>query len=79
MLSYTIPQCTPARRTITSRSSSTSTSSMESNEPTKRKSLTPQRKHHKLLKDGREVWSQEVEQIFVDGQAVLRIIHEARS
>ncbi|EPT05998.1 hypothetical protein FOMPIDRAFT_1154652 [Fomitopsis schrenkii] len=67
MLSYTIPQCTPARRTITSRSSSTSTSSMESNEPTKRKSLTPQRKHHKLLKDGREVWSQEVEQIFVDG------------
>ncbi|OSX65215.1 hypothetical protein POSPLADRAFT_1135735, partial [Postia placenta MAD-698-R-SB12] len=33
----------------------------------KRKSLTPQRKHHKLLKDGSEVWSQEVEKIFVDG------------
>lgn len=30
-------------------------------------SLTPQRKHHKLLKDGSEVWSKEVEQIFVEG------------
>ena len=64
MLPYTNPQCTPARRTLTSRSSSNS--SMESNEPPKRKSLTPQRKHHKLLKDGSEVWSQEVEQIFVE-------------
>ena len=69
----------PARRTLTSRSSSTSNSSMESNEPPKRKSLTPQRKHHKLLKDGSEVWSQEVEQIFVDGETLLRIQHEARS
>ncbi|CCL99133.1 uncharacterized protein FIBRA_01147 [Fibroporia radiculosa] len=32
-----------------------------------RKSLTPQRKHHKLLKDGSEVWSADVEKIFVDG------------
>lgn len=79
MLSYTNPQCTSARRTFTSRSSSTSNSSMESPEPTKRKSLTPQRKHHKLLKDGNEVWSQEVELIFVDGQSPLRITHEARS
>lgn len=30
-------------------------------------SLTPQRKHHKLLKDGSEVWSKEVERIFVEG------------
>ncbi|EMD38523.1 hypothetical protein CERSUDRAFT_113704 [Gelatoporia subvermispora B] len=30
-------------------------------------SLTPQRKHHKLLKDGSEVWSDDVEKIFVDG------------
>ncbi|KAI0709108.1 hypothetical protein C8Q76DRAFT_799139 [Earliella scabrosa] len=29
--------------------------------------LTPARKHHKLLKDGSEVWSKEVEKIFVDG------------
>ncbi|KAI0082700.1 hypothetical protein K474DRAFT_1585334, partial [Panus rudis PR-1116 ss-1] len=31
------------------------------------KSLTPQRKHHKLLKDGSEVWSEDVERIFVEG------------
>ncbi|TCD69733.1 hypothetical protein EIP91_006500 [Steccherinum ochraceum] len=31
------------------------------------KSLTPQRKHHKLLKDGNEVWSEDVEKIFVQG------------
>ncbi|THH32113.1 hypothetical protein EUX98_g2064 [Antrodiella citrinella] len=31
------------------------------------KSLTPQRKHHKLLKDGREVWSEDVEKLFVQG------------
>lgn len=31
------------------------------------KSLTPHRKHHKLLKDGSEVWSEEVERIFVQG------------
>ncbi|EKM55389.1 uncharacterized protein PHACADRAFT_255986 [Phanerochaete carnosa HHB-10118-sp] len=31
------------------------------------KSLTPHRKHHKLLKDGSEVWSEEVEKIFVQG------------
>ncbi|CAL1704832.1 unnamed protein product [Somion occarium] len=31
------------------------------------KSLTPQRKHHKLLKDGSEVWSEDVEKIFVEG------------
>ncbi|KAK7693591.1 hypothetical protein QCA50_003160 [Cerrena zonata] len=31
------------------------------------KSLTPQRKHHKLLKDGTEVWSDDVEKIFVQG------------
>ena len=30
-------------------------------------SLTPQRKHHKLLKDGSEVWSEEVEKVFVEG------------
>ena len=31
------------------------------------KSLTPNRKHHKLLKDGSEVWSEEVERVFVEG------------
>ncbi|KAI0818584.1 hypothetical protein BC629DRAFT_1462995 [Irpex lacteus] len=31
------------------------------------KSLTPNRKHHKLLKDGSEVWSEDVEKIFVEG------------
>ena len=31
------------------------------------KSLTPHRKHHKLLKDGSEVWSEDVEKIFVEG------------
>lgn len=31
------------------------------------KTLTPQRKHHKLLKDGSEVWSEDVEKIFVQG------------
>ena len=31
------------------------------------KTLTPQRKHHKLLKDGSEVWSEEVEKVFVEG------------
>ena len=34
------------------------------------KSLTPNRKHHKLLKDGSEVWSEEVEKIFVEGKNV---------
>ena len=29
--------------------------------------LTPARKHHKLLKDGSEVWSKDVEKIFVEG------------
>ncbi|KAI0748039.1 hypothetical protein C8Q80DRAFT_1120612 [Daedaleopsis nitida] len=29
--------------------------------------LTPARKHHKLLKDGSEVWSKDVEKVFVDG------------
>ncbi|GBE82224.1 hypothetical protein SCP_0406070 [Sparassis crispa] len=32
-----------------------------------KKSLTPLRKHHKLLKDGSEVWSHDVEEIFVEG------------
>lgn len=31
------------------------------------KSLTPHRKHHKLLKDGSEVWSEDVEKVFVQG------------
>ena len=31
------------------------------------KSLTPNRKHHKLLKDGTEVWSEDVEKVFVEG------------
>lgn len=34
------------------------------------KSLTPNRKHHKLLKDGSEVWSEDVEKIFVQGASV---------
>lgn len=35
------------------------------------KSLTPQRKHHKLLKDGSEVWSEDVEKIFVEGSSIV--------
>ena len=32
------------------------------------KTLTPQRKHRKLLKSGQgEVWSEEVEKVFVEG------------
>ncbi|KAH9946185.1 uncharacterized protein BXZ73DRAFT_95683 [Epithele typhae] len=46
--------------------SSPSNSSMDSlNESPD--NLTPARKHHKLLKDGSEVWSKDVEKIFVDG------------
>ena len=37
------------------------------------KSLTPQRKHHKLLKDGSEVWSEDVEKIFVQGASRSRL------
>lgn len=37
------------------------------------KSLTPQRKHHKLLKDGSEVWSEDVEKVFVEGTAYSRV------
>ncbi|KAH9854146.1 hypothetical protein C2E23DRAFT_867629 [Lenzites betulinus] len=49
-----------------SRSSSATNSSMESL-PDPAANLTPQRKHHKLLKDGSEVWSKDVEKIFVEG------------
>ncbi|KAI0781021.1 hypothetical protein BD413DRAFT_501804 [Trametes elegans] len=52
--------------TSVSPSRSSATSSMESLADTT-VNLTPQRKHHKLLKDGSEVWSKEVEKIFVDG------------
>ena len=41
--------------------------------------LTPARKHHKLLKDGSEVWSKEVEKIFVDGASPISSIHASRS
>lgn len=37
------------------------------------KSLTPNRKHHKLLKDGSEVWSEDVEKIFVEGKGILTV------
>lgn len=47
------------------RSSSATNSSMESLPP--KDNLTPARKHHKLLKDGSEVWSKDVEKIFVEG------------
>ena len=50
-----------------SRTSSATNSSMESL-PDAPENLTPARKHHKLLKDGSEVWSKEVEKIFVEGQ-----------
>ncbi|OJT15868.1 hypothetical protein TRAPUB_1409 [Trametes pubescens] len=53
-----------------SRSSSATNSSMESladTTVTVPNNLTPQRKHHKLLKDGSEVWSKDVEKIFVEG------------
>ncbi|EIW60467.1 uncharacterized protein TRAVEDRAFT_45713 [Trametes versicolor FP-101664 SS1] len=53
-----------------SRSSSATNSSMESLADatvTVPSNLTPQRKHHKLLKDGSEVWSKDVEKIFVEG------------
>ena len=51
-----------------SRTSSATNSSMESL-PDAPENLTPARKHHKLLKDGSEVWSKEVEKIFVEGQS----------
>lgn len=53
-----------------SRTSSATNSSMESL-PDHPDNLTPARKHHKLLKDGSEVWSKEVEKIFVDGASNL--------
>lgn len=61
---YTVSPLSP----VPSRSSSATNSSMESlPEPTE--NLTPARKHHKLLKDGSEVWSKEVEKIFVEGES----------
>ncbi|KAJ2980347.1 hypothetical protein NUW54_g11020 [Trametes sanguinea] len=51
------------------RTSSATNSSMESLADTT-VNLTPQRKHHKLLKDGSEVWSKEVEKIFVEGRCL---------
>jgi hypothetical protein len=38
---------------------------------TSTKTLTPQRKHRKLLKSGEgEVWSEDVEKVFVEGTLV---------
>ncbi|TBU32409.1 hypothetical protein BD311DRAFT_32198 [Dichomitus squalens] len=58
----TVPSVSP----FPSRISSATNSSMESL-PEAPQNLTPARKHHKLLKDGSEVWSKEVEKIFVEG------------
>lgn len=41
------------------------------------KSLTPNRKHHKLLKDGSEVWSEDVEKIFVEGKGILTVFNQS--
>ena len=38
------------------------------------KSLTPNRKHHKLLKDGSEVWSEDIEKIFVEGGGFFALL-----
>ena len=36
------------------------------------KSLTPQRKHRKMLKDGTsEVWPESVERVFVEGELIF--------
>lgn len=36
------------------------------------KTLTPQRKHRKLLKSGEgEVWSEDVEKVFVEGMSLV--------
>jgi hypothetical protein len=40
--------------------------------PSGQRTLTPQRKHRKMLKDGTsEVWPESVEKIFVDGAVIL--------
>ena len=52
-----------------SRLSSATNSSMESLSSGSKVNLTPARKHHKLLKDGSEVWSKDVEKIFVEGES----------
>ena len=63
---YTFASVSPTRLSAPS----PYTSSMESL-PDVPDNLTPARKHHKLLKDGSEVWSKEVEKIFVDGASNL--------
>ncbi|RDX56864.1 hypothetical protein OH76DRAFT_1336626 [Lentinus brumalis] len=60
---YTFASLSPSP----SRLSSAANSSMESLPPGPKDNLTPARKHHKLLKDGSEVWSKDVEKIFVEG------------
>ncbi|RPD66049.1 hypothetical protein L226DRAFT_566531 [Lentinus tigrinus ALCF2SS1-7] len=60
---YTFASLSPSP----SRLSSATNSSMESLSGGPPSNLTPARKHHKLLKDGSEVWSKDVEKIFVEG------------
>jgi hypothetical protein len=44
--------------------------------PAPSKTLTPKRKHRKMLKDGTsEVWPENVERIFVEGECALLIRH----
>ena len=67
---YTFASVSPTRLPAPSPYSS----SMESL-PDKPDNLTPARKHHKLLKDGSEVWSKDVEKIFVEGPPPLSPRH----
>ncbi|KAI0934377.1 hypothetical protein AcW1_005919 [Taiwanofungus camphoratus] len=68
MFRYGLPQYSTSSPSLAPPGSANSNESMESlDDALKHKTLTPQRKHHKLLKDGSEVWSQEVEKIFVEG------------
>ncbi len=62
-----------------SRLSSAANSSMESLPPGPKDNLTPARKHHKLLKDGSEVWSKDVEKIFVEGESIHAPCHPTPS
>jgi hypothetical protein len=66
----TVPKFTsPYRMTIRCMISTTAHDTMKvTTESSSSKSLTPQRKHRKLLKSGEgEVWSEDVEQVFVEG------------
>lgn len=79
MFRYGLPQYSTSSSSLAPPGSANSNESMESlDDALKHKTLTPQRKHHKLLKDGSEVWSQEVEKIFVEGNHLRELVVRLR-